>query len=34
MGTRHSYNVWDIAELIPGDQSAERVLKCVDGAHD
>jgi hypothetical protein len=33
-GTRHSYNVWDLAELIPGDQGSERTLNCVQGATD
>lgn len=34
MATRHSYNVWDVAALIPGDQTAERRLNCVEGAED
>lgn len=33
-GTRHSYNVWDFAEMIPGDQVEERILNCVQGATD
>ncbi|MFO0586286.1 MAG: hypothetical protein U0441_02040 [Polyangiaceae bacterium] len=33
-GTRHSYNVWDIAEMVPGDQGNERTLNCVQGATD
>jgi hypothetical protein len=32
--TRDSYNVWDIAEIMPGDQAAERVNNCVQGAKD
>ena len=32
--TRHSYNVWDIAALVPGDQTSVRRLNCVDGATD
>lgn len=33
-GTRDSYNVWDIAEVISGDQFDERTLNCVQGAQD
>lgn len=30
----HKYNVWDLAELFPGDQGSERILNCVQGAID
>jgi hypothetical protein len=33
-GTRHSYNVFDFGSVIPGDQTDERVLNCVQGATD
>lgn len=33
-GSRDSYNVWDIAEMIPGGQANERILNCVQGAGD
>ena len=30
-GTRDTYNVWDVAWLVPGDQENERVINCVQG---
>ena len=33
-GNRDSYNVYDFSEFIPGSQTIERVLNCVDGAGD
>ena len=33
-GTRDSYNAWDMAEMIAGDQADERSLNCVDDAGD
>jgi hypothetical protein len=33
-GTRDSYNAWDLAAAIQGDQSSERTLNCVQGATD
>lgn len=33
-GTRDSYNPYDLASLIPGDQATERTLNCVQNADD
>lgn len=33
-GTRDSYNVYDLAEVIAGDQTTERTLNCVQAAGD
>ncbi len=33
-GTRDSFNVYDFAEMIVGDQAAERTLNCAQGALD
>lgn len=33
-GTRDSYNTYDIAAMVPGDDSSERDLNCVQGAED
>lgn len=32
--TRDSYNIWDIAAIVGGNQSAERSLNCVEEAED
>ena len=33
-GTRDSYNMYDIAEVLPNNENAERTLNCVQGAPD
>lgn len=33
-GTRDAYNIWDISELVPGDQNSERLINCVQNASD
>ena len=32
--SRDSYNAWDIADAVPGNDGAARVVNCVDGAED
>jgi hypothetical protein len=33
-GNRDSYNAWDIGDSMPGNQTSERTINCVQGATD